>query len=279
MNDQLLTDFLNGFTAEVTSGDLKSMKAAEKLMVVNAQIFIASLPKDTIDKQVAAVVKIHQSGLQPVPHIVARNIESMATFEDLLSRLKNEANVKTALILGGDRDQALGEFDNSLQLIETGLLQKYGIETIYLGCYPEGHPRISNDILQAALLAKLTAAKQAGLKVELVSQFCFDAAPIVEFAQQLRELGIDEPFRVGVAGPSSRSTLVKYAVICGVGASLRALKERQSLAKNMMAGETPEKLLRELAIAQSQNSELNFNGVHFFTFASLEKSATFVNNL
>lgn len=276
---QLVSDFLFGYTAEVTSGDKKSIAAAQKMMSASAEVFIASLPKSTLDDQVNAAIKLHQSGLTPVPHIVARNINDLSSLSNALDRFTSEAKVTKALILGGDRDQPLGEFNASLQLIETGLLQKAGIDKIYLGCYPEGHPRISTDILDAALDAKLIAAEKAGLQVELVSQFCFDAKPIIAFAKNLRQRGIKAPFRVGIAGPSSRATLVKYAIICGVGSSLRALKERQSLAKNMMAGETPEKLLNELATAFAQQPELGFSGVHFFTFASLEKSAEFAASL
>lgn len=279
LNSQMLASFLNGYTAEVTSGDKKSMAAAEKMMVKGAEVFVASLPKDTIDKQVAAVVRIHQAGLKPVPHIVARNIKDLVVLEETLNRFVMEAKIDTALILGGDRDDAVGDFDASLQLIETGLLQKVGIKKIYLGCYPEGHPRISTEILDKARAAKLIAAEKAGLEVELVSQFCFDSQPIIEFARKLRAEGVKAPFRVGVAGPSSRATLVKYAIICGVGASLRALKERQDLAKNMTSGETPERLITELAEALEKQPELGINGVHFFTFGSLEKSATFVKQV
>ena len=279
LNSQILANFLNGYTAEVTSGDKKSMAAAEKMMDKGAEVFVASLPKDTIDKQVAAVVRIHQAGLKPVPHIVARNIKDLAALETTLNRFVIEAKIDTALILGGDRDDAVGDFDASLQLIETGLLQKVGIKKIYLGCYPEGHPRISTEILDKARAAKLIAAEKAGLEVELISQFCFESQPIIEFARKLRAEGVKAPFRVGVAGPSSRATLIKYAIICGVGASLRALKERQDLAKNMTSGETPEKLITELAEALEQQPELGLSGVHFFTFGSLEKSATFVNQV
>ncbi|MBL1241033.1 MAG: methylenetetrahydrofolate reductase [OCS116 cluster bacterium] len=279
LNSHMLTSFLNGYTAEVTSGDKKSMTAAEKMMSPGAEVFVASLPKDTIDKQVAAVVRIHQAGLKPVPHIVARNVKDLTSLEQTLERFVAEAKIDTALILGGDRDDAVGDFDASLQLIETGLLQKVGIKKIYLGCYPEGHPRISTEILDKARAAKLVAAEKAGLEVELVSQFCFESQPIIEFARKLRAEGVKAPFRVGVAGPSSRATLVKYAIICGVGASLRALKERQDLAKNMTSGETPEKLITELAEALEKEPELGLNGVHFFTFGSLEKSATFVNQV
>ena len=61
--------------------------------------------------------------------------------------------------------------------------------------------------------------------------------------------------------------------MCGVGASMRALKERQDLAKSVLTGETPEALLTEVAVAQALNPALGISGVHFFTFGALAKSA------
>ena len=77
----------------------------------------------------------------------------------------------------------------------------------------------------AGLPRKLAAAKARGLDAYLVGQFAFDAAPIVSLARRLREAGIDAPYRVGIAGPAKRTTLIKYALMCGVGPSLRALRE------------------------------------------------------
>ncbi len=115
-----------------------------------------------------------------------------------------------------------------------------------------------------------------GLNVTLISQFCFDPAPIVAFAEQLRTEGVTAPLRVGVAGPATRASLLKYALICGVGASVRALKERQSTARNLLSGETPEDLLIKVARARAVNSTLGISGVHFFTFTSLVATAKWV---
>ena len=115
-----------------------------------------------------------------------------------------------------------------------------------------------------------------GLSATLISQFGFESKPIVAFAEKLRTKGVSLPFRVGVAGPTEYAKLVKYALICGVGPSLRALKERQGLAKNMLGGETPEKLLTDVALAQHANPSLNIEGVHFFTFGALGASYSWI---
>ena len=177
------------------------------------------MPGESEERLVAAAAQVRRSGLVPVPHLVARNIESASAFDGLLSRLVGEAALDRALVLGGDRDKPAGAFDSSLQLIQTDLLQKHGIKRISLACYPEGHPRIADEVLAAALSAKLAASAAAGLEVWLTSQFCFDADAIIGFLRKLRERGVALPFRVGVAGPAKRATLVKYAMMCGVGHS------------------------------------------------------------
>jgi len=270
---------LRNYTAEVTARDRKGLAAAPEMMAPGSEVYIAAIPGESEDRIVAAAAQLRRGGLIPVPHIVARNIESRKGLDELLGRLVGEAGLDRALVLGGDRDKPAGEFDSSLQLIETGLFQAHGIGSIRLACYPEGHPRIADEVLEQARAAKLTAAAEAGLDVWLVSQFCFDPKPIIALARRMRALGVTAPFRVGVAGPAERSTLVKYALMCGVGASLRALKERQDLARNVLTGETPEALLAEVADAQAREPQLGMAGVHFFTFGALAKSAEWADRM
>jgi len=247
-------------------------------MQPGAEVFIASLPSDGKDRQVFAATQLHRAGLTPVPHIVARNIATLDDLDVTLQRLRRDAGVKRVLVLAGDRDAPAGNLHSSLQIIESGLLQANGIKGIALAAYPESHPRVSAEDLYAARHIKLATAGRAGLDVRFVSQFCFDARPIIALAETLRSEGITVPLRVGVAGPASRTSLLKYALICGVGASVRALKERPA-SRSMLLGETPEELLTDLANARLLNPALNIEGVHFFTFASLTATARFVNEI
>lgn len=272
MNSQeALTRLLENYSVEVTARDRNSIEAAIALSR-KIEVFVANLPNESADVLVDAAIRLRRAGLAPVPHVVARNVTSAAELDDMLARLAGEAGVERALVLGGDRDRSAGPFDAALQLIETGLFQKHGIGRIALACYPEGHPRISNRQLDEALAAKLAAAASQGLDVLLVSQFAFEAEPVIALARRLRAAGVKAPLRVGVAGPANRMTLIKYAMRCGVGASLRALRERHDLARNMLAGETPERLLGEIALAQAADPSLGIGGVHFFTFGAAAKS-------
>ena len=264
------------YSAEVATPDRESLLEAAKLMPEDGRVYVAALPKDPPDRQVQVCSEVHELGLIAVPHIVARNIVDRQTLDNLLGRLSCEAGVDRALVLGGDRDVPAGDYDCALQVIESGLLQKHGIDKIAIAVYPEGHPRISDEVLDKALKDKIAAARAGGLQVILISQVCFEAAPIIDFLRKIRADGITERIRVGVAGPAKYSTLVKYAMICGVGPSLRALKERQSLAKNLLSGETPEKLITELEDAVEAEPSLNIWGLHFFTFASLKGTIEWV---
>jgi methylenetetrahydrofolate reductase (NADPH) len=236
------------------------------------------MPRDTADDMIAAAIRLHKANMVAVPHIVARNIPDEATLDRMLARLSAEAGVDRAHIVGGDRDDPAGTFDSALQLLETGLFAKYGITRIAIACYPEGHPRIPAAVLEQARADKTRVAAEQGLSVWLVSQFAFEAPPILDLARKMRAQGIANPYRVGIAGPASRATLLKFAVMCGVGTSLRALRERD-LARNMLMGETPEALLTEIALARDAEPTLGISGVHFFTFGSLIKTAQWVESV
>ena len=270
-----LSGFLRNFSSEVTARDPRSIEAARELLPPGAEVFIAAVPGESPEQMVAAAVQLRRAGMTPVPHIVARNIESRGRLDELFARLVGEAGLDRALLLGGDRDRPAGEFHCSLQLLQTGVLQKHGVGRIFIGCYAEGHPRVADEVLDAARADKLELAAALGLDVTLISQFCFDARPVVALARRMRALGVTAPFRVGVAGPAERATLIRYALMCGVGPSMRGLRERHDLARSVLSGETPEALLTEVALAQAAEPALGLSGVHFFTFGALARSARF----
>jgi methylenetetrahydrofolate reductase (NADPH) len=274
-----IQQLLQKYSVEVVTKDQKGQDAAGELLRPLSEVFVANLPTETPDSLVEVSTKLARQGLTPVPHVVARNIRTAAGFDNTMGRLANEAGVHTCMLLGGDRDQAAGPFNAAIQLIETGVLQKRGIKRLGLAVHPEGHPRVPDEVIWPALAVKLEAAKQAGFETFLVSQFAFDSAPMIAVAKRLRAAGITAPLRVGVAGPAQRATLIKFALMCGVGASLRALRERHDMAANMISGETPEALLREVAAAQAADPSLNIDSVHFFTFGSVAKSVQLAESL
>ena len=271
---------LRGFSIEVTPGDVKSLDAASHLLPAGTEVFIASLPKGTPDQLVTAATQLRRSGVIPVPHIAARAYANLSGLDSALAQLSDRAGVDRVLLIAGDRENPAGAYESSLQVLQAGVLEKYGIKTLYVACYPEGHPRIADDVLEQQRIAKLEEASKRGLRIELVSQFCFEAAPIISFARHMRSSGAIVPsYRVGLAGPANSATLLKYAMMCGVGASIRALRERQSLAKTLLSGPTPEDLIETLALARHAEPNLGIDGLHFFTFGSLAMTATMIADI
>jgi methylenetetrahydrofolate reductase (NADPH) len=189
---------------------------------------------------------------------------------DFLARLSGDAGVDQVLAIGGDCDRPAGPFDSSLQVLETDLLQKYRITRVGLAGYPEGNPRISTPVLEAALNTKIAHARKSGLQPYVVTQFCFEAAPILDWVRTIRARGIDVPVRVGLAGPASVTTLMKFALRCGVGNSVRALSLRGAAIARMLSESGPERVIAGLAPSAP---ELGIEGLHFFTFGGFARTA------
>jgi methylenetetrahydrofolate reductase (NADPH) len=207
-----------------------------------------------------------------VPHLAARNIATGAELDDLLANLAAGAGVRCVLVIAGDRDRPAGPFASALELIESGLLQRHGITEIGIAGYPEGHPRIATPALERALAAKVEAAGQTGLAVHIVTQFCFDAAAVTDWIVRLRGQGIEHPVRVGMAGPTSLATLLRYAQRCGVRASVQGLARNAGLIKHLVGTSAPDGVIRPLADAGAAG-RLGRVAPHFFSFGGVAATA------
>ena len=216
---------------------------------------------------VAACVNLRRAGFAPVPHVAARRLASFTQLRDFLQRARGEAGVTRIFVIAGDLVPAAGPFRDSLDLLATGLIEATGIGHVGFAGYPGGHPRIGRSSLASALRAKIAAARQRGLEVSLVTQFGFDAAAITRWIASLREDGILCPVRVGLAGPATIATLAKFAVRCGVGASLGALGRGQSAFARILTQATPDALLE--ALVALEGPDIPIEGLHLFTFGGV----------
>jgi methylenetetrahydrofolate reductase (NADPH) len=272
-----LAQLLRGYSIEVTTHSRSAVELCRAHLVPGTEVYIAFVPGETHHAVVATAAGLRAARFVPVPHVTARSVASFTQLSDFLARLAGEADVTRALVIAGDLEQPAGPYHSSLELLRTGLFQQHGMRRIGLACYPEAHHRIDRDLLDQALLAKLDLVRGAGLEAWLVTQFCFEAAPILQRVRQLRELGIAEPLRVGLAGPADRRTLWKYALHCGIGNSIRALGTRVDAVANLLARRTPDPIVRELAAARRRDPGLGIEGIHIFTFGGVASAATWAN--
>jgi len=267
---QAIVSLLEGASLEITAHDAADIAECVGYLDPGTEIFISQPMGQPYDGAVAMAARLRRAGFRPVPHVTARALASLSALEDYLARASGEAGVEHVLVVGGDRDRPAGPFDSSLSVLCTGALQRHGIRTLSVGGYPEGHPAIGAKALQDALRAKRELARENGLGIQVVTQFSFDAAPIVAWTRSAAGLGI--PVRAGLAGPASITTLLKFAARCGIGNSVRALKSRSDSIIRLITEAGPEGVIRDLARA-SAAGEACFAGVHLFTFGGLLRSA------
>jgi len=252
-------------SVEMSVHDVAALAECGALLPAGAQVFLSRLPKQTWQETIAGAGAIHAAGFEAVPHVPVRALEGEKELRWLVEGLAAQ-HVQHVLLIAGDVPQATPAYGATIDVLRTGLLEQHGIRRVSVAGHPEGHPRVGADELRAAELQKYRHAKEAGLDLTFVTQFAFDSQPILRWASQLRASGIDSPVRAGLAGPAKLTTLLKYAVRCGVGASLRALGERASGFGRLMSEDGPEQLVRELANAEGR---VALASIHLFSFGGL----------
>jgi methylenetetrahydrofolate reductase (NADPH) len=266
-------ELLRGFSLEVSARDGRAIDTAADLLPPGTEIYLNWIPGDTHHRTIAAAAKLRAAGLTPVPHVAARFLAGFTQLADFLARLSGEAGVRQALAIGGDRDKPVGSFESSEQALATGLFARHGFQRIGLAGYPEGNPKISPNVVAAALTSKLDLVRTQGMTPYIATQFCFEARPILAWLQALRAGGIDTPVRVGLAGPASITTLMKYGLRCGVGNSVRALALRGPAIAHLLNETGPDAIIRELATAAALEPTLGIAGIHLFSFGGLARTA------
>jgi len=267
-----LRRLLEGASVEVTTGNARQFSELREFFPRGSDVHVAYLPTDHYLQTVEVATQLREAGYAPIPHIAARALESETALDDFLARAAGEAGVTKALIIAGDLPRPRGPYSASLDLLKTGLLQKHGIRTIAFAGHPEGHPVVSADEMDRALAAKLAFARESGFDVSVITQFCFDAAPIVGYVKRLRTAGVDTPVRVGVAGPAWIMTLMKFGMRCGVGNSLRTLRTKGDMLGRLAADARPDDILKAVADACDREEIASVAGVHFYVFGGLRKT-------
>jgi len=268
-----LAGLLRGASLEMSARDRAGEEALRAMLPPGTVVHINHAPGDTHHGIIAAAARLRRAGLIPVPHVAARYLASYTQLNDCLARAAGEAAVDQAFLVAGDVDRPVGPFDSGLAMLATGLFQRHGIRRVGLPGYPEGHPKLGQAVLDDALRAKLAFARANGLETFIVTQFSFEPAPILDWLDRVRRMGVAAPVRVGLAGPASISTLARFAVRCGVGNSLKALLGGHASIARLLVEAGPEPVIRALAEAPAR---AEIAGLHFFTFGGFRRTAAWL---
>ena len=266
--------FLRLSSIEITPKQIEKLPLLKARLQPGSRVFVALIDAADLGQQVEAVRQLKAEGFAPVPHVPARFVKDEA---DLRARIKAlaEAGSNTMLVLGGGAPEPIGQYDAAIQLLQTGVFQASGVTCIGLAGHPEGNPDITKvhgeAVLLSALKEKQAYLKANGLDGFIATQFLFEAEPVAEWAKGLRAEGIDLPVYVGIPGPATIKTLVKYAAMCGVGNSARFIRKQALNITKLLTVNTPDEFVTDLAQVHDTRPELGIAGPHLYPFGGFDK--------
>jgi methylenetetrahydrofolate reductase (NADPH) len=233
------------------------------------RVYLPDLGTDAMDSVVKAARRLRDCGYEPVPHFAARRIPSGTELDDRIRMLAQEAGVRDVLVIAGGLATPSGPFSSTLDVLNTGVFDKAGIEHIGVAGHPEGSPDFSEDAALEALRLKQAFGERSSAKLRIVTQFGFDADRFVQWSAGLRDAGVDLPVHLGVAGPAKITTLIKYAVACGVGNSISMLRKRAGSLVGLAAGHSPEEFVEPIEKHVCANRETPITQIHVFPFGGV----------
>ena len=268
MSNEAIKKFLDGFSVEVTPKAASKIENFEDYIPSGTLVYIAHIEGTPIEEMVETAKKINDQGFCAMPHFPARIIKDKNVLEDWISRYKNEANVSNALLIAGGANKPYGQYDSSIQLIESELFDKADFNNLHIAGHPEGSMDIDPDgsttNVDQALSWKNEFSKRTDANMAITTQFSFDASSVISWANNIKEAGIDIPVHIGIAGPAKLQTLLRYSIECGVGASIKIIQKRAKDLTKLLLPYKPTNIITELATYKANNPSFNIEKVHFF---------------
>src|SRR5579875_148766 len=274
-----IVEFARGASTEIAPHDEGLVPELAGTLPPGTTVYVAHTPKATLADVVRIAAKVQAAGLRASPHIVARRIESARLLKEGLHQLR-EAGVEQALLVAGDRNPPAGEFTSSLEILESGLIVEAGIRCVGVAGHPEGHPAVGPDVLWNALARKQEYAVRTGTTMHIATQFSFHPEAVLAWDRRLAEHGITLPVHVGVAGPTPLPKLIKYAMMCGIGASLGKLGTGLGLVGRVAGLATsPDEMLIALVQGRAAQESTRLVHPHVYAFGGVMSTARWLRSV
>lgn len=269
---EMITD---GYSLEMTAKDIAALQDAAARIPANTSLSVTFLPDENPKARVAAAVAVRKLGFDPMPHFSARRIVSKVDFEKYLQAVVKEAGVSRCFIVAGDPAKPMGPYADTASLIATGAFERAGIKTIGIGGHPEGHPVMSVEERWAVLGLKTREIEARGMDALIVTQFGFDSDVVLAWLKELRTRGLETPVRIGIPGPASIKSLLRFAARCGVGASTSVMKKYGISIASLLGSAGPDKLVD--GFARHLGPEHGDVRLHFYPFGGLLKTVEWID--
>ncbi len=273
--------FLDGFSIEVMPRTAEKIDDFNAILPEGTRVYIAHIDGTPIEEMRATADRLVKAGFEVMPHFPARIIENEAVLEDWIAQYA-AIGVSSALVLAGGVDKPRGVFADSMQLLSTGLYDKYNFKRLHVAGHPEGNKDIDpkggvQNVMDALKWKDNFAKNETDAKMAIATQFAFEAAPVIEWADEMKAAGIDLPIHIGIAGPAKLQTMIKFAMACGVGPSVRVLQRRAKDLTKLVMPFKPDQILEELAVHKAQNPDFNIERVHFFPLGGIAKTTEYID--
>ncbi|MGY6634303.1 MAG: methylenetetrahydrofolate reductase [Alkalilacustris sp.] len=270
-----LAALVRDHSIEVMPRTVDAVADLPALLPTGTRVYVAHIAGTEPAAMLRTAVRLRGDGFEPVPHLPARVLPDRRTLADLVAGYRCDAGVRSVLVLGGAPTRAAGPFRSALDLLDSGHLD--GFERVDVAGHPEGSrdidPAGGEAQAMAALRLKASWAAERGVAMAAVTQFGFDAAPVIAWEARLRAAGLALPVRVGLAGPARLQTLIRFAVACGVGPSLEVLQRRARDVTRLLVPFTPEPVAARLAAHVAAAPDSLIEGVHLFPLGGIAASA------
>ena len=269
--------FLQGYSIEVMPRTASKVEDFRAILPKGTRVYVAHIEGTPIEDMVSTAARLNAEGFEVMPHFPARIIKDQATLTDWIARYQGEANVNQALLLAGGITKPHGDYHSSMQLMESGEFDRAGFKRLHVAGHPEGNKDIDSTggmaNVDEALRWKQDFSNRSDAEMALTTQFAFESGPIIEWAKSLKAAGIDIPIHIGIAGPAKLQTMIKFAIACGVGPSLRVLQRRAKDVTKLLLPFEPTEVISELAAHAAANPDTNIVKVHFFPLGGIKTNA------
>ncbi len=272
-------DFLTGFSLEVMPRTAAKIEDFRALLPLGTRVYVAHLDGTPAADMIATCRRLVDEGFRPMPHIPARGVISRADLDARLGAYADEG-VSEALAIAGGIDTARGPFADSMSLLETGLFDLRGFNRIHVAGHPEGSrdidPAGGESTAMAALNWKSDFQTRTDAKMAIATQFAFEADPIIDWTERMRRAGVTLPVHIGIAGPAKLQTMIRFAMACGVGPSLRVLQRRAADLSKLLLPFEPSDILADLARHKAEQPDFAVEAVHLFPLGGIAATTDYV---
>lgn len=275
-----VASLMEDYSIEVMPRTAEGIEDFRAILPAGTRVYIAHIDGTDFTGMLATARRLVGEGFAVMPHFAARGIADRAALEAMIAAYAG-VGVRQALVLAGGIATPRGEFSDSTQLLATGLFDRYGFTDLHVAGHPEGCRDIDaagDDNVMAALRWKNDFQRDTDARMAITTQFCFEAAPVIDWAERLRAGGITLPVHIGVAGPAKLQTMLKFAMACGVGPSLRVLQRRAADLSKLMLPFEPTEVLGALARHKAAHPEFAVERVHLFPLGGITATTDYAGD-